>query len=86
MDQALGREAAVAYDHPLTFRVPPELISELDALVEAFSADPAYRGMKVTRSILARMALEAGVSVLRARSATVQPPAEPPPKPKRTPK
>lgn len=54
----------------ITIRLPQDLLDRADALIDRLSKLPEYRALRITRSVVLRLALDGGLGALEARLAT----------------
>ena len=54
----------------ITIRVPQDLLDRVDALIDPVSELPEYRALRITRSVVLRLALDGGLDALEGRLAT----------------
>lgn len=51
----------------ITIRLPQDLLDRADALIDRVSDLPEYRALRITRSVVLRLALDDGLESLEAR-------------------
>jgi hypothetical protein len=51
----------------ITIRLPQDLLERTDALIERIADLPEYRALRITRSVVLRLALDGGLDGLEAR-------------------
>jgi hypothetical protein len=56
----------------ITIRVPQDLLDRVDALIDPVSELPEYRALRITRSVVLRLALDGGLDALEGRLATAK--------------
>lgn len=56
----------------ITIRLPQDLLDRLDDLIDPVSELPEYRALRITRSVVLRLALDSGLEALEARLATTK--------------
>jgi len=54
-------------EQQITFRLPRDLLERADALIERVAELPEYRALRITRSVVLRLALDDGLGALEAR-------------------
>jgi hypothetical protein len=50
-----------------------DLLDRVDALIDPVSELPEYRALRITRSVVLRLALDSGLEALEARLTTTKP-------------
>jgi len=56
-------------DEQITVRLPQDLLDRIDGLIDPVSELPEYRALRITRSVVLRLALDSGLDALEARLA-----------------
>jgi hypothetical protein len=51
----------------ITVRLPQDLLDRIDGLIDPVSELPEYRALRITRSVVLRLALDSGLGALEAR-------------------
>jgi len=51
----------------ITIRLPQDLLDRIDDLIDPVSELPEYRALRITRSVVLRLALDSGLESLEAR-------------------
>jgi len=59
----------------ITVRLPQDLLDRIDDLIDPVSELPEYRALRITRSVVLRLALDSGLEALEARLTTTKPKA-----------
>ena len=54
-------------EEQVTFRLPKDLVERADALIEILGQTPEYRALRLTRSVVLRLAIDGGLEQLEAR-------------------
>ena len=57
----------------ITVRLPQDLLDRIDDLIDPVSELPEYRALRITRSVVLRLALDSGLEALEARLTTTKP-------------
>ena len=51
----------------ITVRLPQDLLDRIDDLIDPVGELPEYRALRITRSVVLRLALDSGLGALEAR-------------------
>jgi metal-responsive CopG/Arc/MetJ family transcriptional regulator len=59
----------------ITVRLPQDLLDRIDDLIDPVSELPEYRALRITRSVVLRLALDSGLDVLENHLEVAKPKA-----------